>query len=201
MVKTFLRRTLNEIIRIIVYGGVGAFIGIVSFALITIELRKVRGQVLQFGDCKIIAFTSQEPNESTTHELAICKIDNIPFLWAYKGRDGEVKELAIADGFNSKNQIFKVNSSGLGKGWTHGLYGRPDLNQEFYIDLDFNGQFDVKSILDPNGKSIRKIYYNGEWLLLDRFSKKSAFSNNRGYSFKEKVGWQLSSETEIEQRD
>ncbi len=193
MAKSILKRTLLELLRVGVYGGIGAFIGIFSFTLITIELRKSSGQVMEFGDCRITKLPSSEPNESMTHELAICKNGNNPFLWAYKNDDGEVKELAITDSVSSENLVFKVNSSGKNVGWTHALYGRPENDQKFYLDLDFNGQFDVKTVPNSNGNTIRKIYYKRDWLELDAFSGKSAFTKGNEYLFEAGLGWKLSS--------
>jgi len=153
-------------------------------------------EVMKFGDFTICAIKHNDANDHFAADLMISK-DGRPFLWAEKNKSGEVTNLSLADG--AEHVILTLKTSHLPGKWIFSRYGSPDLIGESYVDIDFNGRFDIKAITDSNGKVLsRYIYFQGFWKKIDHFQKQKAFVGSDTFTFYSNLGWQLDETDKVE---
>lgn len=148
-----------------------------------------------FGDIKIFVY---EPNalEATmlhdiTKTMVMTKSDT-PFLSIAMDRAGKISNLSLLDG-DSKLRFTMTASSELGK-WEDAIYagggGTGRTTGGMYVDIDFDGHFDVKNVFDDSGKKISQhIYMDGIWQQVDRCNFEKAVSGEARYVFTASSGW------------
>lgn len=152
------------------------------------------------GDIKIWleqadAKTSQDYDVSRS--LRMAKNDRI-FFQLDMNNQGEVNRLNLLD--RTKNVCFTMGAYGNEGRWGHTIYsghteeGIP--TGEMYVDIDFDGVFDVRSIHDGKGGSpARAIYVDGVWVEVskchidDSNSSAKAVSEQVSYIFVSNTGW------------
>ncbi len=144
---------------------------------------------MKFGDITISAIKERDANDQFAEELVITK-DSRPFSWMSRNSLGEVTDFVLADGMN--NVILALEASPKPGRWVSANYGPPDLIGESYHDEDFDGNFDIKLVLDnTNNTPSRYIYFKGTWKKIDRFQKPKAFLGSDIFTFYANSGWQL----------
>jgi hypothetical protein len=174
----------------------------------------------------------KEPNDiPTRRQVLIVEKEGWPWLIVHKAPSGDVNEIAlpvlgtdklVASGQFQGNKMVEFgilhdSPSGLfavfdlrydqeRNKWGEGLYvgGPPgETLREPYMDIDFDGQMDAASIMDPNYKLnykviSSKIYVNGDWQKVDWVvppDRKASLKVGDGkihYKFIDGKGWRKS---------
>ncbi len=169
----------------------GMFLGLRLFPVIS--ERKNSARSFEFGDLKFDVVVPSDANESRTHELAAYKGGSEPFLWAYKNKEEEVVEMLLLRGGDSSKINLSLKSNGRNNGWKQARYGHEKngaIEGEAYFDFDFDGQFDTKIIFPSDGSlESRSIYYDTQWITVERFEGRKAFTEHTWYLFYKDFGW------------
>jgi hypothetical protein len=104
----------------------------------------------------------------------------------------EVHNLYLLDG--SGYIVLSLDASKEPGKWKNTSYGSFDLKSEQYIDFNFDGQFDVKALMNENEEVLsRYIYYEGVWKQAESSQKYKgkAVSGSDVFTFHKDSGWQL----------
>jgi len=143
---------------------------------------------MKFGDITIYSITRKDPNNGLSEEL-LMKKDKRLFLSVKKNTLGRLSDLILSDGRD--NIILTLKPSSKHGKWVSAHYGSNDLIGESYIDINFDGHFDIKAILDAEVKMQRSIYFQHKWKQMDRFENQKAVSGSDTFFFDMNSGWQL----------
>lgn len=151
-----------------------------------------------FGEVKVaVADMSNDANgnsDNISHMMLITRAGT-PFLGIDIDGTGRVKAVSVVG--EEKTVIFTMNAREGLAGWEKAIYGgRRNAAKhtvgEMYIDINFDGQFDIKSLFDDNGQKIcRYIYLGGTWREVNRYTDKNAVFGEKLYIFDPNSGWHL----------
>lgn len=119
---------------------------------------------------------------------------DIPFLMISQNELGEIDGFYVTKGeYTPVFDMKPVNGSGS---WKHAMYtGETGIGYPtgyVYVDIDFNGHFDVKLVLDDNGKKVSKfVYIDRNWKKVDALNATTgmAVSDGKQYLFSDEKGW------------
>jgi hypothetical protein len=90
---------------------------------------------------------------------------------------------------SEKRIVLQVDSPPRSGRWTRAVYGSLE-DPEMYIDIGFDGRFDVKMLWDANHDLSEKyIHVDGDWRVVDRSEGQIVFSGPDSFVFGES-GWQ-----------
>ena len=185
---------------IIVSFFAGIVVGIVICLAIGAALYYSKGDTLvtghpeRFGDMEILALEPDylKEGEEPSRIMIIRKNKN-PFLYAEENKDGKVTDVAVM-GKNESIRLTIKASDKPGK-WEKAIYGRTKsyTSGEKYLDIDFDGQFDVKYFHDDGGTLISKhIYLDKVWQMVESVEKGKAIIDEKTYVFSYDFGWTIS---------
>ena len=116
--------------------------------------------------------------------------NRIPFLYAEENKDEKVTDVSVM-GENESIRLTIKASEKPGK-WEKAIYGctKGYTSGEQYIDIDFDGQFDVKHFYDESGTLISKHIYLGKvWKRVESLEKGKAILDEKTYVFSKEAGW------------
>jgi hypothetical protein len=151
-------------------------------------------RMMKFGDITISNITTRDVTDEIAGELVMMK-EGRSFFYAKRNKLGEVTDLALADG--NDHIIFTMKASQESGKWESANYGPSENGRptgDLYMDIDFDGRFDMKLSFDHNGKlRDRYISYYRTWKQVDRFENQTAFSESNTFTFRKDLGWQLDS--------
>lgn len=146
-------------------------------------------RTMNFGNVAVSIIKRNTANDKFADELWLMK-DDWPFLFITSNKPDEVCRLILSE-VNGKARFTLRASSAPGK-WFSAMYGPSDLGGEFYQDIDFDGQFDIRKKIDNNGKvQSNHIYYKENWKQIDVFEEQKVISGNDTFIFQKDSGWQL----------
>ncbi len=149
-----------------------------------------------FGDIKVRAKKPSDVEEILTelgiHRTLLMTKNKDLLLMVTQNEAGENIDLSLFD--NTEYPIFKIEFlNTLGK-W--GLAGYAGRNKgDFFVDIDFDGHFDVKYVSDDNGKIISaNIFINDKWQWVNncRANERTAILGETKYIFDPNSGWAIS---------
>ena len=111
--------------------------------------------------------------------------DDIPFILINMDKAGKISSLSIT---NRKNLRFTMAASRHPGKWERAIYvGYNDANYptgETYVDINFDGHFDIKHVFDDAGKKVSTyIYINSSWIQVN-----SCDAKEDGITFKAVLG-------------
>ncbi|MHC4222119.1 MAG: hypothetical protein ACYST9_06825, partial [Planctomycetota bacterium] len=142
-----------------------------------------------FGSINISA-TPHEPGSNRT--LLMTK-DNIPFLAINTSESGEIRGLSLFK--DNKNTLcFTMSTSDVPGKWERAIYANESKNGKFngemYIDINFDGQFNVKRTFNSVGeKTLEHLYVDQDWKQVDRCSLNKAILGQTKYYFDPNLGY------------
>jgi hypothetical protein len=143
-----------------------------------------------FGSINI-SVVSDEPDSI---KMLLMTKDDIPFFAIDADKSGEIKGLSlIKDGKGALS--FTLRPSDVPGKWERAIYANENKNGKFngemYVDINFDGQFDVKHVFDDNGQKVScHIYTQGIWTQVDSGDLSNALSGQTEYHFDPNLGWQ-----------
>ncbi len=149
----------------------------------------------KFGDIKIWV---DEPTDcENTSELDVSKMmfmakRGIPFLTVGMNKSGKVAHFSLLG--ESERLILTMTASAEPGRWERLIYSGKDKNDriggEMFIDVNFDGHFDIRHIFDDTGKKVsRYIYIDQDWKKVDRCDVKKAIADTTTYVFDFNDGW------------
>ena len=163
---------------------------------------ELTGHFKTFGDIKVSAYKSSVvedekiPEEfyQEANKMLLMTKDNIPFLMIHQDKEGEISNLYLLRG-NYDPVLTMQPSKSPGK-WFQASYGMSDGTGkpigETFIDIDFNGSFDFKILMDDIGNLLsRSIHLDGVWEEVDKCNinaKRAAIGQSR-YIFDPNLDW------------
>jgi hypothetical protein len=132
----------------------------------------IKGKPKKFGDLKI-AVENSHKNESF---LVIAKGD-ISFFYALKDKSGKINHVTITNGSKKNNIVFNMKSSENAKKWEKTAYGNLHKEGYYWMDGNFDGQFDVRKFFDSNGvkRSTSLLLEDYKWNEVDNFKNGKGF--------------------------
>jgi len=169
----------------------GCSIGfVIALGIMGISQRSIENRrTMIFGDIIVSTLKPKDANDQNVEELLMAK-DGRPFLYACRNSSGKVTDLTLSNGI--KQTILVLKASRTPGRWIYAQYGPYDMIGELYVDLDFDGQFDAKAVVDRDGKTRKsQIYYQEDWKQVDYFRKAKAISKSESFTFDKDTGWQL----------
>jgi hypothetical protein len=191
------RRVLSTIIALII----GVFIGFATSLLIGAigsylhPCTRLTGWPKTFGDIKVWAQDVSEIKKNTddvSKVMLMAKAD-IPFLSVDMDRTGNVVSLSLLGRRETLNFTMTASDE-VGK-WGRAIYAGSSSGYttgEMYVDINFDGHFDVKRIFDDTGKEISMyIYIDRTWTPVDRCNLQEAVLGQKKYVFDNNSGWQV----------
>jgi hypothetical protein len=182
---------------------IGILLGFLIGCVVTFSIMRIPKQstenprIMKFGDITISALVPSDANDMYAEELTLTKNDR-PFLWASRNSLDEVHNLFLIDG--PHNFILSLEASKELGEWKYASYGSFDLKSEQYIDINFDGQFDIKMVLDKDGEILsRHIYYEGVWKQIEISQQHhKAVSGTDIFTFDNAYGWRLDKTSQVE---
>jgi len=148
-----------------------------------------------FGDIKVWverASANQEENYNISKAMYMAK-DGKPFLVVDMNNAGKVVGLSLLEGESIR---FTMTASEEPGKWERGIYGGGGYGYttgESYVDINFDGHFDVKHIFDNSGRKIAsEICVNGTWQQVEHGNLQKAVSDQATYIFDTDSGWRKS---------
>ncbi len=197
------RRTLSTIKLLLV----GIAIGFASTILFGLVLYCIEGDELPmepktFGDIKIWAQDTSGVEDTTALDVSkmmfMTKAD-VPFLSVRMDKDGQVAHLSL---LNEKGRVcLTMMASTEPDKWQRVIYAGGDGNGDYtvgemFVDINFNGHFDVKRVFDDTGEKVSSyIYIDQDWKKVDRCDLKKAIADTTTYVFDFNDGWRGGIET------
>jgi hypothetical protein len=147
------------------------------------------------GDIKIIPFGPKTaPNNAPDGGFTMTK-DGERFFYAAIGSNDKITDVAILRG---KDIFFTMATSKRSGNWIGTTYGFCHNGRdvgEHYMDLNFDGQFDLKGFYNDKGELISKyIYINQDWIKVDweKPAEHAAGVGQTKFIFDPNSGWQES---------
>jgi hypothetical protein len=143
----------------------------------------------KFADITISPF---KPEGNDTTESLTMKKGGKNFFYAWMDKTGKVTNIAIADQNDAVRFTMTVSEEN-GK-WGNAMYfcDKPGnlITGEKYIDINFDGQFDLKKIFDSAGNLKSEfVYVDKAWKQVDRCNEKEAMVGRTTYIFDANHGW------------
>jgi len=148
-----------------------------------------------FGDIKVWA--KKPPDvEGIATELGIhrtlwmTKNDNL-LLMVTQNEAGKNIDLSLFD--NTKYPIFSMEFLDTPGKWGNAGYMGHNRVGDYFYDIDFDGHFDAKCVLNDDGKPLsRFIFIDGTWQKVDhcRAKDRTAILGETKYVFDPNSGWQ-----------
>ena len=172
----------------------GFFMGIPFGCLLIIGIMGVISndpRIMSFGNIKIYKSVPSDADDAFSEDLIMKKDDRV-FFYASRNSLGEVNVLNLRNGMNGP--ILSLNASKKQGEWTYSHYGKPDGTGEDYIDLNFDGQFDIKCVLN-NSEVHRYIYFEKKWKQTDYIENNKVTAGSETFIFNDVTGWQLYKQT------
>ncbi len=171
----------------------GCLIGsVITFSIMRIPKQSIENpRIMKFGDITISALVPNDANDMYAEELTLYKNDR-EFLFTTRNSLDEVHNLCLGDG--PHNFILSLEASKKPGKWRIASYGSLDPKCEQYVDINFDGQFDVRALMNKNEEIIsRYIYYDGVWKQAESSQKykNKAVSGSDIFTFHKDYGWQL----------
>ncbi len=182
----------------------GIAIGIAGTILFGMVLCYIEGEELStdpktFGDIKVWAYKPLDVEGTVAQDVdkvLIMARNDIPFLCAsQRNKAGKVTNLSLLD--EEGRVCFTMTASAEAGKWERVIYnGYIDDNYtrtEGFVDINFDGHFDVKNVFDDTGKKLlRYIYVGLTWKEVDRCNFVKAESGQTMYVFDKDSGWRIS---------
>ena len=165
---------------------IGSMLVLCIMGIKQLPIEKLR--FMKFGDITIYSITRRDSNNGLSEEL-LMKKDGRLFLSVKKNTLGRLTDLILSNGRD--NIILTLKPSSKPGKWVSANYGSNDLIGESYFDMNFDGHFDIKAILDAEVKMQRSIYFQHKWKQIDRFGNQKAISGLDTFVFDMNSGWQL----------
>jgi len=147
-----------------------------------------------FGDIKVWA---KEPadvegilTELGIHRTLLMTKNKDLLLMVTQNEAGENIDLSIFD--NTKYPIFTMKFLNTPGKWGHAGYAGRNMVGDFFFDIDFDGHFDVKYVMDESGKIISaNIFINDKWQRVNncRAEDRTAILCETKYIFDPNSGW------------
>jgi hypothetical protein len=149
-----------------------------------------------FGDIKVWAKKPSDVEGILTelgiHRTLLMTKNKDLLLMVTQNEAGENIDLSLFD--NTEYPIFKIEFLNTPGKW--GLAGYSGRNKgDFFVDIDFDGHFDVKYVSDDNGKIISaNIFINDTWQCVNncRANERTAILGETKYIFDPNSGWGIS---------
>lgn len=174
---------------------IGILFGLPIGCLITLGIIGIVNPIeiprtMNFGNVTVSIVRRNYANENFAEELWLMK-DDRPFLFIKRNKpDDKLCELILSD-VNDKVRL-ALSASNVPGRWFSARYGPFNLGGEYYQDIDYDGQFDIKNKIDNNGKvQSNHIYYEENWKQIDVFHEQNAVSGTNTFTFQKDSGWQL----------
>ncbi len=192
-------KTQNKLANPTVFAFLVVFAAI-FFILGRINTMKLTNQPRTFGDIKIWAGSPADvgsaPNPDVDKILVMEK-DDTPFLTIHKNKAGQINGLYLLKSTTKEPVFFMSPLKKPGK-WGRATYsqstGTGFASGVIFMDIDFDGCFDFKMVLDDNANLVsRSIYLDGQWQQMDRANVDSmkAVREKTWYTFDPNTGfWQ-----------
>ena len=147
-----------------------------------------------FGDIKVWA---KEPpdvegilTELGIHRTLLMTKNKELLLMVTQNEAGENIDLSLFD--NTEYPIFKMEFLNTPGKWDNASYAGRNRVGDLFFDIDFDGHFDVKYVMDDNGKIISaNIFINDKWQRVNncRAKDKTAILGETKYIFDANSGW------------
>lgn len=181
--------------------GIGVtFLFLFFFFLLDPHKRELRSYKT-FCDSRIDVYKQPDSDEQKPYRMLAFQKNTIPFMYIYADENNKVCKISIVR-FDAErpNVVFSMETDQSSGQWTQADYGNFDpQNSTFrpgygYEDIDFDGNFDIKFLLNEDGKSTSaSIFLNDQWLQVEHWNaeKRLATVNKTLYIFApEHGGWQ-----------
>jgi len=188
---------------------VGILLGCLIGCVVTLSIMRTPKQsiknprIMKFGDITISAEIPSDANDTYAEELTLKKNDKI-FLYAFRNSLNKVPRLSLADG--DHGIILMLYASKETGKWNNVCYSTPDMIGDEYIDIDFDGKFDIKVSFGNNSEVLSShINYNGVWKKIDGLLEqhnvgrpRNAISGSDIFTYHKDSGWQLDNTSKSE---
>jgi len=148
---------------------IGIAIGVAITILFGMILYYIEGETLSiepktFGDIKVWA-TKVSGVKDVSKMMFMAKADT-PFLSVHMDKVGKVAHLSLLD--EKERVCFTMTASTEPSKWEHIIYGGYNeagiQSGEMFVDINFDGHFDTRNVLDGSGKKVsRYIYIDQIW--------------------------------------
>jgi hypothetical protein len=195
------RKTLSTIIILLIGILIGFAISLSIGAILSYidpgtRLKKPK----TFGDIKVWAGRPTDvgcaPNPDID-EMLVMEKDGVPFLEIHKNKADQISGLYLIKNTTNEPIFFMEPLKARGK-WGCATYskgsGTGHAVGDALMDIDFDGRFDFKMVLDDKGKLVsRSIYIDGAWQEVDRANvdRMKAIMGQTWYTFDPNTGcWQ-----------
>lgn len=184
---------------------IGIAIGVAVVFLFGVILSRTDSGMLTnrpktFGDIKVWAGKPTDvgcaPNPDID-EMLVMEKDGAYFLTIHKNKAGQINGLYLVKNTTNEPVFFMRPLNTRGK-WGGATYskgtGAGYATGDVFTDIDFDGRFDFKMVLDNKGKlTSRSIYIDGSWQKVDRanIDRMKAIMGQTWYTFDPNIGcWQ-----------
>ena len=153
-----------------------------------------------FGDIKVWAGKPTDVGcapDPDIDEMLVMEKDGVYFLTIHKNKAGQINGLYLVKNTTNEPIFFMRPLDTQGK-WGGATYskgtGAGFATGDVFMDIDFDGRFDFKMVLDDKGKVIsRSIYLDKAWQEVDRANveRMKAVKGETWYAFDPNTGcWQ-----------
>jgi hypothetical protein len=143
----------------------------------------------QFGNVEIQVGSRADTGSAGIAEELLMSRDGVPFLYLGKDAKGKVADLALTRG--PEKLILTLKAASQPGQWEEATYsyGRQRPSEQ-YVDLDFDGRFDIMTFSDPNGRpEAGYLYYDKAWQRIDQSREGRFLVGPRVFTFEPNVGW------------
>ena len=150
-----------------------------------------------FGDIKVLSrepFGGEGGEGQNIYKTLMMTKDDIPFLTINQNEPGKIDVLVLLN--DREEAVLSMKPLAASGKWGQIMYGKSNeagnLVGDVFVDIDFDGQFDVKHVMDDNGKRLSvSIFIDGSWQEVDRCSVKEmrADIGQTRYTFDPNSGW------------
>jgi len=171
---------------LILIGAIGSYIHPVTSLTWPKKFGDITIFVREAADCEDVFF-----QEDIDQMLFMAKAD-VPFLTIGLDNSGKINGLSLLD--NRGKLCFTMTPSTDSVRWEGAIYASQDDNDntvgEMFVDVNFDGHFDIRHIFDDTGKKVsRYIYIDQDWKKVDRCDFKKAIADTTTYVFDFNDGW------------
>lgn len=179
----------------------GIIIGIVLVLLFGAVLSYLKPATLieqpkKFGDIRIWVERYPEvmppvQSDAVSEMLFMAKSGKL-FLSIRMRQDGDIVSMSLLNG--QGHVCFTVRASEEVGFWEQAIYvGSNDEGiepEDMFVDIDFDGHFDIRNVFDGSGNKIAMyIYVDGMWKTVSRYNFSRAIGEENVYIFNRQEGW------------
>ena len=193
------RKTLSTIIILLVGIVVGFTVAVLIGTYFNYRdpYTLLRGHPKRFGDIKIVALKPLdfEEDEDVDKVLMMTK-DDVPFLVISQNESGKVSDLTLLR--DRDTPVFRMKPLSTQGKWGQAIYsGSNEAGKavgDVLIDIDFDGRFDFRLVLDSEGERIsRSIFIDGSWQSVNYCNPDEMIATlgQTKYIFDPNSGWQV----------